>query len=157
MALIYGLLLAFMLPAALGRFLDTGELGAAFKVKEVFALVKAAPVPFLIAIAGSMIAGFIAPIGGIAFGIGAIFTTAYAMAIIGHFYGSGLQRSQNQRGKLFTNIIKKATCVGWLSSFKVNHQPYSRIVLLPKLLHMVDFHTQLLLSPQVAGCAHLVT
>ncbi len=91
---LYGLLLAFMVPAALGRFLDSGELGAAFKVKEVFALVKAAPVPFLIAIAGSIIAGFIAPIGGIAFGIGAIFTAAYAMAIMGHFYGQAYNEAK---------------------------------------------------------------
>jgi len=94
LALIYSLLLAFMLPAALGRVLDTGELGAAFKVKEVFALVKAAPVPFLIAIAGSLIAGFIAPLGGIAIGIGAIFTMAYAMAIIGHFYGQAYNEAK---------------------------------------------------------------
>jgi Protein of unknown function (DUF4013) len=91
---LYGLLLAFMVPAALGRFLDTGELGAAFKVKEVFALVKAAPVPFLIAIAGAIIAGMIAPIGGIAIGIGAIFTTAYAMAIMGHFYGQAYNEAK---------------------------------------------------------------
>lgn len=91
---LYGLLLAFMVPAALGRFLDTGELGAAFKVKQVFALVKAAPVPFLIAIAGAVIAGFIAPLGGIAIGIGAIFTTAYAMAIMGHFYGQAYNEAK---------------------------------------------------------------
>jgi len=95
LALIYGLLLAFMVPAALGRTLDTGELGAAFKVKEVFALVKAAPVPFLIAIAGSLIAGFIAPLGGIAIGIGAIFTLAYSMAIIGHFYGQAYNEAKS--------------------------------------------------------------
>ena len=91
---LYGLSLAFMMPAALGRFLDTGELGAAFKVKEVFALVKAAPVPYLIAIAGAILAGMIAPIGGIAIGIGAIFTTAYAMAIMGHFYGQAYNEAK---------------------------------------------------------------
>ena len=91
---LYGLLLAFMMPAALGRFLDTGELGAAFKVKQVFALVKAAPVPYLIAIAGAILAGMIAPIGGIAIGIGAIFTTAYAMAIMGHFYGQAYNEAK---------------------------------------------------------------
>ena len=91
---IYGLLLAFMMPAAFGKFLDTGELGAAFKVKEIFALVKAAPVPFLIAIAGAAIAGFIAPLGGIAIGIGAILTTTYAMAIMGHFYGQAYNEAK---------------------------------------------------------------
>ena len=94
LAFLYALLLAFMVPAALGRMLDTGELGAAFKVKEIFALVKAAPVPFLIAIAGALIAGMIAPIGGIAIGIGAIFTTAYAMAIMGHFYGQAYNEAK---------------------------------------------------------------
>ncbi|MDX9863163.1 MAG: DUF4013 domain-containing protein [Anaerolineaceae bacterium] len=94
LALIYTLLLAFMMPAALGRFLDTGELSAAFKVKEVFALVKAAPVPFLIAIAGSVAAGFIASLGSIVFIIGVIFTAAYSMAIIGHFYGQAYNEAK---------------------------------------------------------------
>ena len=92
---LYGLLLAFMVPAALGRFLDTGELGAAFKVKEVFALVKAAPVPFLIAIAGSMVASFVASLGSIALIIGAIFTFAYSMAIMGHFYGQAYNEAKS--------------------------------------------------------------
>jgi len=91
---LYGILMAFLIPAAYGRFLDSGVLGDAFKVKEVFALVKAAPVPFLISIAGSLIAGFIAPLGGIAIGIGAIFTSAYALAIMGHFYGQAYNEAK---------------------------------------------------------------
>lgn len=91
---LYGILLAFMLPAAYGKFLESGVMGDAFKVKDVFAMVKAAPVAFLIAIAGAAIASFIAPLGGIAIGIGAIFTTAYAMAIMGHFYGQAYNEAK---------------------------------------------------------------
>jgi hypothetical protein len=57
-------------------------------------MVKAAPVAFLIAIAGSFVAGLIAPVGGVVFGIGAIFTGAYAMAIIGHFYGQAYNEAK---------------------------------------------------------------
>jgi hypothetical protein len=91
---LYGILMGFMLPAAYGKFLEAGQLGAAFKFGEVFAMVKAAPVAFLIAIAGSFVAGLIAPVGGVVFGIGAIFTGAYAMAIIGHFYGQAYNEAK---------------------------------------------------------------
>ena len=49
---LYGILLAFMIPAAIGRFADTGQLGAAFKFREVFALVKATPMAFLMVFLG---------------------------------------------------------------------------------------------------------
>ncbi|MCD4673962.1 MAG: DUF4013 domain-containing protein [Anaerolineaceae bacterium] len=91
---LYGILMAFMMPAAYGKFLESGVMGDAFKVKDVFAMVKAAPVAFLIAIGGAVIASFIAPLGGIAIGIGAIFTTAYAMAIMGHFYGQAYNEAK---------------------------------------------------------------
>jgi hypothetical protein len=91
---LYGILIMFMIPAGLGRFLDTDQLGAAFKVKEVFALVKAAPMAYLIAIGGAIVAGFIAPLGGIAFGIGAIFTAAYATVIVSHFYGQAYNEAK---------------------------------------------------------------
>lgn len=95
--LLYGILIAFMMPAAYGRLVETGQIGAALKFGEVFALVKANPIAFLIAIAGTIIASFIAPLGGIAFGIGAIFTGAYAMAIIGHFYGQAYKEAKEAR------------------------------------------------------------
>ena len=41
--IVYELLLAFVLPAALGNFAATGQIGAGFRFGEVFGLLRAAP------------------------------------------------------------------------------------------------------------------
>ena len=85
--LIYALLMAFLLPAALGKMAATGNLGDAFRLGEVFKLVRAAPGVYVLAILGSILAGFVGSLGSIACGIGAVVTTAYAGTITGHLTG----------------------------------------------------------------------
>jgi hypothetical protein len=85
--LIYGILMAFLLPAALARMAVSGNLSDAFRIGDVFKLVRAAPGPYVLAILGSMLAGIIGSLGSIACGIGAVLTGAYAGAITGHLYG----------------------------------------------------------------------
>jgi hypothetical protein len=84
---LYGLLLMVMLPAAHGNFLATDRLGAAFNFRQVFALLRAAPGPYLMVLLGGVIAGIIAPLGSIACGVGVLLTSAYAMLISAHLYG----------------------------------------------------------------------
>jgi len=91
--LIYAILLAFALPAAFGNLAAKGQLGAGFKFNEVLALVKAAPVAYLLVILGSILASIIAQLGVIACVIGFIFTAAYAMAIMGHLYGQAYNQA----------------------------------------------------------------
>jgi len=85
--LIYGILMAFLLPAALARMAVSGNLGGAFRIGDVFKLVRAAPGPYVLVILGSMLAGIIGSLGSIACGIGALLTTAYASTITGHLTG----------------------------------------------------------------------
>lgn len=85
--LIYGILMAFLLPAALGKMAATGNLGDAFRLGEVFALVRAAPGPYVLAILGGILAGIIGSLGSIACAIGVILTTAYSSVITGHLCG----------------------------------------------------------------------
>jgi hypothetical protein len=87
LAVIYGILMGFMLPAAFGKLVTTGSMGAAFRFREVFALVRKAPVAFLIALLGVAVGSIIAPLGAIACGIGVLLTMTYYFAIMGHFYG----------------------------------------------------------------------
>lgn len=87
LALLYAILMAFMLPAAYGNFAAKGNLGAGLRFAEVIALVKAAPVAYLLVLLGGLIAGFIAPLGGIACGIGAVVTAAYAASMTFHLTG----------------------------------------------------------------------
>ena len=93
LALIYSILMGFMLPAAIGKFIDTGQLGAGFRVGEIFSLVKASPVSFLLAIVGSFVASFVSSLGSIVCGIGILITAPYGMAILGNLYGQAYKQA----------------------------------------------------------------
>ena len=92
-AILYAILMSFMIPAAYGEFLTADSLGAAFKFGKVFGLVKKAPVAFLIAILASMVASLLIPLGVIACVIGSIATSAYYFAIMGHVYGQAYNQA----------------------------------------------------------------
>jgi hypothetical protein len=88
LVILYSLFLAFVTPAIYTRIAIEGSIGAGLKVREIFSIVKSAFGSFLLCIVGSILAGaIIAPLGSIACGIGALLTTAYAMAVMGHLYG----------------------------------------------------------------------
>lgn len=85
--LLYGLLLLVVLPAAMGNYLATDLMGAAFRFGEVFGLLRAAPGAYLMVLLGGLVAGFIGSLGSIACLIGVLATAAYASAVMGHLYG----------------------------------------------------------------------
>jgi len=87
LSIFYGIFLAFVVPAALGHFAATDQFGAAFRFREVFGLVKAAPVAYLMVLIGSFLAGIVAMLGLILCVIGVLFTSAYAQTIIAHLQG----------------------------------------------------------------------
>lgn len=93
LAFLYGIVMGFMLPAAYGKFVTEEKMGAAFRFGEVFALVRKAPMPFLIAILVTLVAGLIAPLGTIACVIGVILTGAYYYAVMGHIYGQAYKEA----------------------------------------------------------------
>lgn len=95
-AILYGILLAFMIPAATARFAETDQLGAAFKFREIFALVKAAPMAYLMVILGTILSSFIASLGSIACGVGLLATTAYATSINAHLQGQAYLEATSQ-------------------------------------------------------------
>jgi hypothetical protein len=87
LTLLYAIFMGFLLPAALGNFAATDQMGAAFKFGKVFGLVRAAPVPYLLVLLGAAVSGFIAMLGVIACAIGVLFTAVYAQAINAHLQG----------------------------------------------------------------------
>lgn len=87
LAVLYGLALWIWIPAAHGNFLATGNIGAAFRFHEIFALLKAAPGAYLMVLLGGLIGGLIAPLGTIACGIGVLLTSTYVVVYAGHLYG----------------------------------------------------------------------
>jgi len=93
LSVIYGIFMSFMLSAAFGRFVVEGTIGAGLKFGEVWKMVKAAPVAYLIVLAGMIVASIVASLGIIACGIGVLLTTAYSYAIIGHFVGQAYNQT----------------------------------------------------------------
>jgi len=87
LALLYSIVVMFVLPAAFGQLASTDNLAEAFKVGRLVSLIRAAPAAHLIVILGLLVSGIISPLGGIACGIGVLFTLAYSFAANGHLYG----------------------------------------------------------------------
>ena len=84
---LYELVLAFVLPAALGNFAASGQIGAGFRFNEVFGLLRAAPGPYFMVFLGGIVAGIIAMLGLIACVIGVLFTAAYAYTVQANLWG----------------------------------------------------------------------
>ncbi len=91
--LLYGLLLAFVTPAAIGNFAAKGSLAAAFQFSEVFGLVRKAPMAYLIVVLGSIVGSFIASLGIIACVIGLVLTSTYSYAAIAHLQGQAYNQA----------------------------------------------------------------
>ena len=86
--LVFGIALGIMLPAALTRTVVFGSIKDGLNFGAVWRLVAAAPGPWLLVLLGNLVAGMAASIiGGIACGIGVIFTMTLYQAVMGHFYG----------------------------------------------------------------------
>jgi hypothetical protein len=85
--ILYGLVLMVVLPAAMGNYLATDQVGAAFRFGEVIGLLRAAPGAYLMVLLGGLITGTIASLGSIACGIGVVATSAYAAVVMGHLIG----------------------------------------------------------------------
>lgn len=96
--LVYSILLAFVLPAALTNMTVNDRLGAGFQFNQVFNLVRTAPGAYLLVLVGSIITGFIAGLGIIACGIGVLATTAYSLAVNAHLYGQAYNEAQQNKG-----------------------------------------------------------
>lgn len=93
-ALLFGILIAFMSVAGVANFIAKGRFGAAFNFKEVFGLLKKSFVSWLLVIIGQMIAlGIIAPLGLIVCVIGVLLTSAYGIAIYSHLLGQAYNKS----------------------------------------------------------------
>jgi len=95
---LYGIAMAFIIPAAYANFAVTDELGSAFRFSEVFGLVRTAPSAYLLVLLGSIVAGLIAGLGIILCFIGVIFTSAYAYVIQSHLWGQAYNEAMAKKG-----------------------------------------------------------
>jgi len=101
-ALVFGLILAVLIPAALCRYLDTGSLSSAFDFGEVFKLVRLNIGTYLIVLLGTFVAGIAGSLGFIACVIGVMLTYAYSLAVTGHLYGQAY--TEATRNKMIVEV-----------------------------------------------------
>jgi hypothetical protein len=95
---IYSIFLGFILPAALANFAASGQMGAGFRFGDVFGMVRAAPMAYLMVFLGGIVAGIIAVLGLIVCFIGVLFTAVYAYTINAHLYGQAYNEAAAARG-----------------------------------------------------------
>ena len=93
LAILYGIFMAFIVPAALGRYAAIGTMGSAFQLGKVFSTVSKAFVPYLIAVLGALLGSIITPLGTIVCAIGVVVTFTYYYAISGHLYGQAYRQA----------------------------------------------------------------
>jgi hypothetical protein len=92
--LLYSLVMGLLLPAALTRAVVFGSIRDGLQFGQVFGLVRAAPVAYLLTLIGALLAATLASLlGSLACGVGIIFTMAYQQVVTGHFYGQAYLES----------------------------------------------------------------
>ena len=95
---VYALALAFFMPAAQINFAVKDTFNSAFDFQKIFGLIRNNITAWLLVLGGLIIASFIAPIGGVALGIGALFTAFYSQTITAHLSGQAYAMSQTKDG-----------------------------------------------------------
>ncbi len=93
LVLLYSVFLGVVLPAAVGRYADEGEFGAAFRFGKVFSLVRNNLGSFALVFLGNLLAGLVASLGVILCVIGVLFTSAYAAVVGGHLTGQAYRKA----------------------------------------------------------------
>jgi hypothetical protein len=73
--------------AAIGRFADSGTFRAAFRLRDIFSTIRLAPIAFFLAVLAWLPLGLLAVSGIAVCGVGALFTTAYALGSGFHLAG----------------------------------------------------------------------
>ena len=85
---LFALALAVLLPAALGRFAATGEMGAGLRLGEVFNLVRAKPAVYIIvALLASLATSVLMSVGTIIPCCGTLVGLSYGQLAAAHLYG----------------------------------------------------------------------
>jgi hypothetical protein len=85
--ILYTIAMTLVLPAAVGFFADTGDLGAAFRFGEVFRLVRNNFSTYLVTLVMSWVASLIGGLGVLVCGVGWLATYPYGWMVTGHLYG----------------------------------------------------------------------
>jgi hypothetical protein len=96
---LYGIVVAIVLPAAVGHYAAKDEIGAAFRFADVLSLVQRNLGAYLMVFAISFVAGLLASVvGSLACGIGLIFAGFWSLLVIGHATGQAYRQASASIG-----------------------------------------------------------
>ena len=84
---LWGLLVAVVFPAAVIRYAESGQFGAAFRFGDIFGLITANVANYVIAILLGWAASIIAGFGTILCFVGVLFTSFWAYLVMAHLWG----------------------------------------------------------------------
>jgi len=87
LAPLWGIVVWLVVPGAIIRYAVTGEFMSAFQFGEIFSFISSNLANYIVAIILMAVAGFIGSLGGIACGVGALFTGFWANLVTGHLAG----------------------------------------------------------------------
>jgi hypothetical protein len=93
-SIVWGLAISLVLPAALALYVEAGDLGAAFRFREVFALVRDNFTTYAITFVLSLVASVVGSLGTIVCGVGWFATAPYGWMVTAHLYGQAYLESK---------------------------------------------------------------
>jgi len=92
----WGIVLAFLLPAAIGLLADRGNLAAAFRFGEVIGLVRNNFTTYLVTVLIGWVAALVGGLGKLVCGVGWLATMPYSTMVTGHLYGQAYLVARNR-------------------------------------------------------------
>ncbi|HAE85127.1 MAG TPA: hypothetical protein DCG78_01285 [Anaerolineaceae bacterium] len=104
----YSVFLALFLPVVQANIAVKDNIAAGFNFKNIFGMLSKNITSWLLVIGGSILGGMIAPLGGIVFGIGALFTTMYSQLMVAHLQGQAYAVSQPEVEVIETVVVSEA-------------------------------------------------
>lgn len=94
--LLWGIVLSFLLPAAIGKFAAEGDLGAAFRFGEVLVLIRDNLTTYVVLALMVWVTWVLASLGVIVCLVGWLFTIPYAAFVVSHLYGQAYLQASGQ-------------------------------------------------------------
>lgn len=93
--LLYSIAAYLVLPAAIANYAATDDISSAFKLGEVFKMVRDNIGTYAMVLLGGIVASIVASLGSIACVIGVLFTSVYSFAVNGHLWGQAYKISKS--------------------------------------------------------------
>ena len=94
--ILYSIVLAIVIPAAIAFWVASDDLGAAFRFGDILAFVRENLSTYLVTLIMSWVASLIGGLGVVVCGLGMLATLPYAYVVTGHLYGQAYMASSQQ-------------------------------------------------------------